>query len=268
MSTILQALQKNKLEQVGSQIPIMASQPTLPIWKIAVSMALVIIIALLSTLIYLQLNPVAEVTHPVALTPPVTPPITKIEFVTQPLMPLPVAPTQRAIIPAETLEIKTSINNIALAPPVISPITQPPQSQVTEPSLATSDEIQPLDYDEVPDELKKRFEQALLLTDLEDEQTQDQDSEQAEEDRNDDGSDIHQMSSAFQRNVAPISYDSHVYSTRSEERWIRINGEILKEGEFDSSGELQLIEIQPQRSIFRVQRQSFSLGSLTDWLGY
>jgi len=118
---------------------------------------------------------------------------------------------------------------------------------------------------EVSEELKKRFELALLLNPIEE---QSEIIENNDEEIFSDGTDIHQMSSGFQNKVSPISYEAHVYSSIVEDRWIRINGERLIEGDFDSSGQLQLIEIQPQRSIFRVERQSFSLESLDDWKGY
>ena len=76
------------------------------------------------------------------------------------------------------------------------------------------------------------------------------------------------MSRGFQEKVPAIQYNSHMYSSVPEDRWIRINGKTLKEGGFDNTGLLELIEIQPQRSIFRLGRQSFSIEALTDWKGY
>lgn len=114
-------------------------------------------------------------------------------------------------------------------------------------------------YTSASDDLQQRFELALLDS-----------SEQQEFSSpviNNDGSDISDMSSSFQKRVPSIAYDTHVYSTNAGDRWIKINGEKLKEGQFDRQGKIQLLEIQPNRSIFRVGQQSFSLESLTDWKG-
>jgi len=59
-----------------------------------------------------------------------------------------------------------------------------------------------------------------------------------------------------------------MYSTVAADRWIRINGETLKEGDFDSRGEVELVEILPNQSVFRFGTQSFTLESLMDWQGY
>ncbi|AGH82457.1 general secretion pathway protein B [Psychromonas sp. CNPT3] len=81
-------------------------------------------------------------------------------------------------------------------------------------------------------------------------------------------SDLSDMPRDFQRLVPVIHYDAHMYSSLASERFIKINGKRLKEGMFDSTGKLQLLEIQPQLSIFRVNNQSFSLQSLVDWKGF
>jgi len=261
MSTILQALEKNKLNQAGAPPPIIQHEEKLGIWKIALSLALFIIIALLSILIYILLNPKTEppilVSAPTELTP-VNHSATKIIFETQPL-PVPVIkeikvkPTIKTVVEVEHEE------------PAIKPM------QVTsaqgETYLEPIKEQSALDYDDIPSDLKERFKLAVLMTDIE-ENDHSIDNNASIEEEISDGSDIREMSSAFQNKVPPIRYDSHMYSSAIKERWIRINGETLQEGDIDSTGQLELLEIQPQRSIFRLGRQSFSIESLEDWLGY
>lgn len=277
MSTILQALQKNTAQPNMHSAVIAPSNTHSTAWRIIVSCALLVIIALLSTLIYLQLNPLHKA-QPITVveTPVVAAPIEpvsriqKVVFETQALPePLPAEPI---IISAAKPEVAPII--VSGKPPTAEVIAQvPEQSQEDnradnapqETPQITSQEDQELNYDDVPENLKKRFELALLLNEIEENEGSN-DFIETEPDTSD--SDIHQMSSSFQKKVEPISYQSHVYSSVPEDRWIRINNEVLKEGQFSADGTLQVLEILPQRSIFRLQRQSFSLESLNDWAGY
>lgn len=252
MSTILHALQKSKFEQTGNTTPALQNTNKTSHWKLAISCALLIIIVLLSTLIYLLLNPRSTPSKPfsdiVRLTQPSTDNhIVKALFATESL----------PITKPEPKKTSSALKIVSVHPKLI-PVREIPQE---------IPEIEkPMALEDVSSDLKKRFEQALLLTEIERNKNPSDESDQ--EDSMDDGSDIHDMSSNFQDKVPLIRYDSHVYSSIVDERWIRINGEVIKEGGFDSTGKIQLLEIEPQRSIFRVQRQSFSLESLSDWKGY
>jgi len=77
---------------------------------------------------------------------------------------------------------------------------------------------------------------------------------------------IYKMDTRFQQQVPTIRYDFHVYSSNQNDRWIRINGEDLKEGDFDSSGKIKIVTILPNQTDFRVAGRIFYLKSLTDWL--
>lgn len=77
--------------------------------------------------------------------------------------------------------------------------------------------------------------------------------------------DITKMPITFQFQVPLMRYDSHVYSSKESERWIRINGVDLRVGDY--VGPVQLVKIMPHRSEFRLGEQNFTLESLTDWDG-
>lgn len=268
MSTILQAQQKSKLEQAGGPPPIIQQNSAIQPWKVLVGLALATIITLLSVLIYLLLNPRPAVAPNTLINNELQPAqqskqLVKVTFATQPLSVISAAPekskranqTQKTatIAPPEALEQAQQL----IAPTVAEDLkTQQAPAQATEIREAS----------EASEALKKRFELAVLLSEIENKEPQ---TDVVSEDQVlNDGSDIHQMSSTFQDKVPLIRYDSHMYSSIVAQRWIRINGEVLKEGDFDSSGRLELLEIEPQRSIFRLDRQSFSLESLVDWKGY
>lgn len=255
MSTILDALQKSKLAQAGGIANIAQQHSQTNYWKIAISCGLLIIILLLSTLIYLQLTPRSEVpsnTAPLSAQTQLASEnhLIKVNFETKPL-------------PTPTPEIKRVPPVKKVAP--VKLVKKPEQVVKSQPQINQKKDNK-IAIEDVPSDLKKRFELALLMTDIE--QNESPNEAFSESKSTTDGSDIHEMSSDFQDKVPLIRYDSHMYSSVANDRWIRINGEKLKEGEFDSSGEIELLEIQPQRSIFRLQRQSFSIESLTDWKGY
>jgi len=262
MSTILQALEKSKLTQAGGPPPITQPEKKTNLWKIALSVALFVIITLLSTLIYILLNPNNEPQILVA-TPTERAPInnnaTKIIFETQPLPVLAPIPKKKKV-KAVVETISTEHEESAIKPMQVT-------SNQEETYIEPIEDQQTIDYDAIPNDLKERFKLAVLMTDIDEHDNSLNDIDPTEEEVSD-GSDIREMSSDFQNKVSPIRYDSHMYSSAIEERWIRINGEILREGDVDSTGQLELLEIQPQRSIFRLGRQSFSIESLEDWLGY
>lgn len=261
MSTILQALEKSKFDRVAGSPPAKQPPSKLLQWKVAISLALFTIIVLLSLIVYLLLNTQSRIQPPVVTAtqlsqPSTTNQVIKANFDTQPI-PI-AAPKPKQIIASVK---KDKIHK----KPVVEKAKGDKTVQI-EPIEKNKTTEQRVEYDDVSEDLKNRFALALLMTDMENNEPSIEEIEKQV--KMDDGSDIRDMNSEFQRKVAPIHYDSHMYSSKLEDRWIRINGEVLTEGEFDSTGQLELIEIQPQRSIFRLQRQSFSLESLTDWRGY
>ncbi|WP_094752649.1 general secretion pathway protein GspB [Psychromonas sp. CD1] len=116
--------------------------------------------------------------------------------------------------------------------------------------------------DELPHKLESRFKAALLV----DNKKADNASSTLDE-VSVDSTDLSDMPSDFQHLVPAIYYATHMYSSVVTERFIKINGKRLTEGMFDNTGKIQLLEIQPQLSIFRVENQRFSLQSLVDWPG-
>ena len=117
-----------------------------------------------------------------------------------------------------------------------------------------------LDYSTVSASLKERFELALLASENSPPPVQEAPPV--------DNRDLHEMSDSFQSLVPIINYEAHMYSSDLNERWIRINGERMVEGMQFKDTQLKLVEIEPNKSIFRLGRQSFTLESLTDWKGY
>lgn len=268
MSTILNALQKQATNQVGNA----AVKQTNWYWKVGLLSALLMVIALLCTLIFIVVNP----TVLAVLTETQAEPVVTVVSAEEPLSPveqekLPAKVVEKIYFqtnPLPLLADKKISRNVASAASLAADNTEQIVLSGEKKQQEASSQI---DYSNVSDDLAARFKQALAL------QTQDVQADLSEEAVNtalaeedsetDDGSDIQQMTRAFQEKVPNISYDSHMYSSVAKDRWIRINGDDLKEGEFTSSGKIQVVEIQPNRTIFRLGKQSFSIESLTDWKG-
>lgn len=253
MSTILAALQKQKSSPGDHFVQQPEAGKGLFKWRVALLTSLLVIISLLSVLLYLQL--IGEA-NGIKIQPSIAP--NKAADVIE------VAP------PAVN---ETAIKITKTAPKAVKEMTfstQPlPEYEKPEPPIKlVPDELtaaaanlnNELDYSAVSDDMEQRFELALLDSTKQD--------KLSSVETNSDGRDLHEMASKFQQKVPSIRYDTHIYSTIAPDRWIKINGKKLREGQFDSQGKIQLLEIQPNRSIFRLGRQSFSLESLTDWKGY
>lgn len=262
MSTILRAQQKNKLGQNAST-PIKMQEN--PVWKILILVGITLIVILLSALLYIRLMPTVEpeavIIEPVLKS--VLKPVSKIVFQTQKMPEKKQA--QKVIYIASQPKQSVSPQKSDIKQVVI-PTANVEAQEIEEAKKIAEKEQQ--EMDDVSDKMKQRFALAVSLTDDEDEITDDNINIQRDGLESSDGSDIRDMSSSFQRAVPPISYESHVYSSISENRWIKINGEKLKEGDLDRSGQLKIVEIEPQRTIFRLGSQSFSLESLVDWKGH
>lgn len=270
MSTILDALQKQDNNYSAHEEKKTDHMP----WKMALLTALMVIISLLGTLLYMQFNNVEKTTNTQGNLnePSLLKPINEGGVVVQESEYIEVA-----TLKATTLEA-TKLKPVKRMTFDTQPLPEYEKQVAVSPQLTTDDQIvmniddeknivratpdnnDEIDYSDVSSELKQRFERAL--------ENGEQQGQQALIDSMGSSSDIHQMSTDFQKKVPPIRYDSHMYSSLAENRWIRINGETLKEGEFDSLNDIELVEIMPNRSVFRFGLQSFTLESLVDWQGY
>lgn len=77
---------------------------------------------------------------------------------------------------------------------------------------------------------------------------------------------IHELGKSLQERIPAMSFTTHIYATDPSERWIKINGHTMKEGQWLSSS-LQLIDINPQFVVMAIDGRKFTLAALTDWDG-
>ena len=260
MSTILRALQKqNGYLKANSEMQ-NSDNHTSKLLIIGIAFLLGIVILLASLLIFNQLK-IAEPTAPKAIkVKPIKPAkmVEKLVFNTQKI-PSKMDDTYLPKAPKKVVPIKVRIVNNKVS--VIKPVKE------IEPSTeATENKTDELQVSELSQKLKDQFAQAIAQTDDEIEIESNNQTIKNDGLQSADGQDIHDMASGFQQKVAPMSYDAHVYSSNVANRWIKINGQKLHEGDKTSNG-IEVLEIKPYKTIFRLDGQSFSLESLLDWKG-
>ncbi|RDV24345.1 DUF3391 domain-containing protein [Alteromonas aestuariivivens] len=61
-----------------------------------------------------------------------------------------------------------------------------------------------------------------------------------------------------------MSFSAHMYASRSADRWVRVNGNQLGEGDWITK-EVQIVNIEAQRVILSFHGEIFSMAALTDW---
>jgi general secretion pathway protein B len=256
MSTILNALQKQDGKPLYAAHNLCSHNP----YQVTLLFALFVIIILLCALLILLLRPLTG--RQVEAISPVVPVVQEIAVGSYAENKPSLKQVSRISFP--TIPLSGAIDKTSAKPEMVVPAakeTFPVETAEEQPQIALSAALQEedIDYSSVSQALQNRFQQALLMSKDE--------AKSFIENHNDDGSSLYQMARDFQRQVPAFSYDFHVYSSIADERWIRINDEDLVEGQFEHSGKVQVVEIQPNRTIFRMGNQSFSLQSLTDWRG-
>lgn len=286
MSTILKALDKRKR---SSQVVVVNNASDF-FWKAIILLALLVCGFMLFKLPMMQpyyspgvvKQPATEVVSPTLPSIETSPvvndndlyeekysQVSEMEFETKPL---PLIASKQLVISGEKMPPNARLNNED------SPLTvhhEPPlntvshNAVVSEPISETAvgmtdkvlaNELEDISLEGVSEDLQARFARAIAFEDANSGGIEDDFKPQPVA-----ASDISSMPMKFQFQVPLMSYDSHVYSSKEEERWIRINGVDLRVGERIEN--IELVDILPHQSVFRLGMQSFTLESLRDWKG-
>jgi len=243
------------------------------IWKALLLVALFVIIILLSVLIWILTKPPVIVSSsiPQAETVVKSPIIqaqviepVSLNVLEQKVIELPIKPVEKpiAIVSFETkplplidLNEMNAVSDEQASSTLVDTLDEDNADNLQIDSNSFIDNDTTLQSAELSEKLKVRLQEALI-------------NNQGDDSNADDSDDlnIYKMDTDYQQQVPTIRYAFHVYSSSKSERWIRINGEDLKVGEFDSSKKIEVVDIQPNQTIFRVAGKEFYLKSLTDWL--
>lgn len=68
----------------------------------------------------------------------------------------------------------------------------------------------------------------------------------------------------YQDLVPTLEFSSHIYSSDKDNRWVKVNQQMVKEGELINA-DLRLVEITPEQVIIEMQQRQFTLPALSSW---
>lgn len=75
---------------------------------------------------------------------------------------------------------------------------------------------------------------------------------------------VDQLSVAIQTQIPAMAFSAHMYSSNRDDRWVRVNGRRLVEGDYIAEN-LQLVNIEPQKVILSFDGEVFTMNALSDW---
>jgi general secretion pathway protein B len=75
---------------------------------------------------------------------------------------------------------------------------------------------------------------------------------------------IDQLPAWVMNRLPSMAFSAHMYASIEAERWVRVNGTIMVEGD-KIDGMIEIIRIEPQHVILNYSGQTFSMSALTDW---
>jgi general secretion pathway protein B len=75
---------------------------------------------------------------------------------------------------------------------------------------------------------------------------------------------VDQLPSWVLAELPSLSFSAHMFASDAADRWVRVNGQELKEGDWLDDN-LRIVSIQSQHVILAYKGQEFSMRALTDW---
>ncbi len=78
--------------------------------------------------------------------------------------------------------------------------------------------------------------------------------------------DIASLERTLQLQIPPLKFEAHVYATSTNQRWVKVNGKTLQEGQWVTA-DIRIKEITPQFVLLQLGNQLFSMAALSEWQG-
>lgn len=168
---------------------------------------------------------------------------------------------QRLLTVAQS-EVKHQEPETVTASPATSNVNEPskePPLPAREPALASTPQT-PAESVTVSPELLEKFTQAIEAVD---EQQSEAPTQLVNVIENEIPR-IDQLPASIMLSLPSMQFAAHMYASSFDDRWIRVNGRRLQEGDL-IDGQVEIIEIQPQQLILKFRGEKFRLNALTDW---
>ena len=140
--------------------------------------------------------------------------------------------------------------------PTNAPATAPTENQYAGEVLNAPQESNV----DVSPELMARFNKAI--EELDDKATDEKPSEQVIV--RDNLPRVDQLPVRMLTRLPSMAFSAHMYASRPSDRWVRVNGQQLGEGDWIGS-DVQIVKIEAQRVILSFEGKEFSMAALTDW---
>lgn len=128
------------------------------------------------------------------------------------------------------------------------------EADIAEPAVESSTEMS---ADEVSQELKDKFKFALESSAGETPKSGVHESAAP-------ARDVRSLDDLLQRQIPPIRFEAHVYASEPKQRWVKVNGKDLQEGQWVTA-DIQIKEITPNYVLMQTGRQLFSMEALSEW---
>ncbi|MBU3022066.1 general secretion pathway protein GspB [Aestuariibacter sp. A3R04] len=152
---------------------------------------------------------------------------------------------------AESRETSKPQEEINSRPPGLDSVEEPEGEIINAP---------PQNKGDVSPELLARFNQAL--EELDNKATEFQPKPQVVV--RDDLPRVDQLPVRMLTRLPSMAFNAHMYASRPSDRWVRVNGVQLSEGDWIND-EVQIVKIEAQRVILNFEGKNFSMAALTDW---
>jgi len=68
----------------------------------------------------------------------------------------------------------------------------------------------------------------------------------------------------YQSLVPPLEFSEHIYSSKPNESRVRVNNQVVKEGELIDD-RMRIVKIEPQQVVIQLQERQFTLPALSSW---
>lgn len=75
---------------------------------------------------------------------------------------------------------------------------------------------------------------------------------------------IDQLPAAILGQIPPMSFSAHMYASNPQDRWVRVNGRRLSEGDLITE-DLSIVEIAPENIVLTFKGSRFTMNALSDW---
>ena len=89
---------------------------------------------------------------------------------------------------------------------------------------------------------------------------------QRQRDHNAPATDIRSLDRQLQQQIPALRFEAHVYATAVNQRWVKVNGKTLQEGQWVTA-DIRIKEITPQFVLLELGNQLFSVAALSEWQG-